>query len=65
MEQQLLSHSFITGDNYNIADIALFAYTHVADEGGFSLEDHAAIRAWIERVNGRRPCRYSRMDRTR
>jgi glutathione S-transferase len=53
MEQQLLSHSFITGDNYNIADIALFAYTHVADEGGFSLEDHAAIRAWIERVNGR------------
>jgi len=53
MEQQLLRHPFVTGDNYNIADIALFAYTHVADEGDFSLEDYAAIRAWIERIKGR------------
>jgi len=53
MEQQLLRHPYIVGDRYNIADIALFAYTHVADEGGFSLHDYAAIRAWIQRIEGR------------
>ena len=53
MERQLLRHPFIAGEHYNIADIALFAYTHVADEGGISLEDYAAIRAWIERIAGR------------
>ena len=53
MEQQLLRNPFITGENYNIADIALFAYTHVADEGGFDLLDYAAIRGWIERIEGR------------
>jgi glutathione S-transferase len=53
MEQQLLRHPFITGDNYNIADIALFAYTHVADEGGFDLEDFPAVGEWIERITGR------------
>ena len=35
---------------YSIADIALYAYTHVADEGGFELERYPAIRAWLERV---------------
>jgi glutathione S-transferase len=39
-------------DRYTIADIALYAYTHVAPEGGFSLEPHSAIRAWLERVAG-------------
>ena len=53
MEQQLSRNPFITGEEYNIADIALFAYTHVADEGGFDLKDYPAIRAWIERINGR------------
>jgi glutathione S-transferase len=53
MEQQLLRQPFITGDKYNIADIALFAYTHVADEGGFNLEDLPAIGEWIERIKGR------------
>jgi len=53
MERQLRRHSFITGDNYNIADIALFAYTHVADEGGFKLDDYAAIREWITTIKGR------------
>jgi glutathione S-transferase len=53
MEQQLLNHSHIAGDRYNIADIALFAYTHVAGEGGFSLHDYPAIRAWIERIEER------------
>ena len=53
MEQQLRCHPFIAGDKYNIADIALFAYTHVAGEGGFSLEDYAAIREWITTIKGR------------
>jgi len=62
MEQRLQRHPFVTGDKYNIADIALFAYTHVADEGGFSLEGYPAIRAWIERIAGRR--NFVRMKKT-
>ena len=38
----------ICGDS--ISDIALFAYTHVAHEGFFNLDDHPRIRSWIERV---------------
>lgn len=53
LEQQFLRHLFVTGDCYNIADIALFAYTHIADEGGFDLEDYPATREWIERIAGR------------
>ncbi len=53
MELQLERHPFITGDTYNIADIALYAYTHVADEGGFDLAEYPAIRAWIERIASR------------
>ena len=49
MEQHLAKTDFIVGD-YSIADIALFAYTHVADEGGFPLDDFPKLRAWIERV---------------
>jgi glutathione S-transferase len=41
---------FLVAERYTIADIALFAYTHVADEGGFDLEPYPAIRAWLERV---------------
>jgi glutathione S-transferase len=43
----------MTGDKMTIADIALFAYTHVADEGGFSLEGFPSVRAWIERISAR------------
>jgi glutathione S-transferase len=53
MEQQLILHPFIAGDNFNIADIALIAYTHVADEGGFSLEGYPAIRGWMTRISER------------
>lgn len=53
MEQQLLRHNYISGDKYNIADIALFAYTHVADEGGFDLGPYPAIRDWIGRIKAR------------
>jgi glutathione S-transferase len=50
MEKHLSSHTFFVGERYTIADIALFAYTHVADEGGFDLTQFPAIQAWIERV---------------
>jgi glutathione S-transferase len=41
---------FFVGDRYTIADIALYAYTHVAHEGGFDLEGFPAVRAWLGRV---------------
>ncbi|BAY88658.1 MULTISPECIES: glutathione S-transferase family protein [unclassified Tolypothrix] len=50
MENHLSDRSFFVGDRYTIADIALFAYTHVADEGGFDLTQFPAIQAWIELV---------------
>lgn len=50
MEQHLETHSFFVGECYTIADIGLFAYTHVADEGGFELVRFPAIEAWIKRV---------------
>jgi glutathione S-transferase len=50
MEQHLGRRSFLVGERYTIADIALFAYTHVAPEGGFGLEDYPAINRWLERV---------------
>lgn len=53
MERQLERTPFISGDKYNIADIALYAYTHVAHEGGFELGKYPAIRAWMERISER------------
>ncbi len=50
MEGHLAQRSFFVGERYTIADIALFAYTHVAHEGGFDLAPYPAVRAWIERV---------------
>jgi glutathione S-transferase len=50
MEGHLAAREFLVGERYTIADIALYAYTHVAPEGGFELEPYPAIRAWLERV---------------
>jgi glutathione S-transferase len=50
MEQQLAREPFFVGDAYSIADIALYAYTHAAGEGGFELQGFPAVRAWITRV---------------
>jgi glutathione S-transferase len=50
MEDHLASRPFMVGESATLADIALFAYTHVADEGGFDLKAHPAICAWIDRV---------------
>jgi glutathione S-transferase len=49
MEGHLARNDFFVGE-YSIADIALFAYTHVAHEGGFPLDEFPNIRAWIEKV---------------
>jgi glutathione S-transferase len=49
MEEHLATRDFFV-DDYSVADIALFAYTHVAAEGGFPLDDFRKLRAWIERV---------------
>ncbi len=53
MERHLADRSWFVGDRFTLADIALYAYTHVAPEGGFSLEDYPAVRAWIDRVASR------------
>jgi glutathione S-transferase len=50
MDQHLSSHDFFANDAYSIADIALFAYTHVAHEGGFDLSPYLKINEWLERV---------------
>jgi len=50
MEQHLAGREWFVGTAYSIADIALYAYTHVAPEGGFDLEPFPAIRAWMKRV---------------
>ncbi|MGH7288496.1 MAG: glutathione binding-like protein, partial [Myxococcota bacterium] len=52
MEGHLARHRFFAAERYTIADIALYAYTHVAEEGGFALAPYPAIRAWLERVSG-------------
>lgn len=50
MNQHLATHTFFVGERYSIADIALYAYTHVAEEGEFSLAEFPHIRAWLQRV---------------
>lgn len=50
MELQLAETPFLAGEKVTTADISLYAYTHVADEGGFELEAYPAIRAWLDRV---------------
>jgi len=52
MERHLKGAPFFAGGSYSIADVALYAYTHVAGEGGFDLERYPAIGGWIRRVRG-------------
>jgi glutathione S-transferase len=51
MESQLKETPFLTGENYTIADVSLYAYTHVAGEGGFDLSLYPAVSAWLKRVS--------------
>ena len=50
MERQLLRTPYLVGDRYSIADVALYAYTHVAHEGDIDLQGYPAICAWMDRV---------------
>lgn len=50
MEEHLRTHDYFVGSGITLADIALYAYTHVAPEGGFDLDKYPAIRDWIDRI---------------
>lgn len=50
MDAQLAGQPFFVGQAYTLADIALYAYTHVAHEAGFDLTPYKNVRTWIERV---------------
>ncbi len=50
LDKHLRDHTFLVGERYTIADIALYAYTHVAPEGGFELERYTSVTRWLERV---------------
>jgi glutathione S-transferase len=50
LERGLTGRTFLVGDRYSLADVALYAYTHVAHEGGFDLSGYPAIEAWLGQV---------------
>ena len=50
MDRRLAGHDWLTDAGPTIADLALFAYTHVADEGDFDLGDTPGVAAWVARV---------------
>ena len=50
MERHLADRRFLVADRFSIADIALYAYTHVAHEGGFDLAPYPAVGTWLDRV---------------
>ena len=50
MERQLARTPFLAGSGYTVADIALYAYTHVAHQGGYRLDDVPRVRQWLARV---------------
>ncbi|MBX6369170.1 MAG: glutathione S-transferase family protein [Rhodospirillales bacterium] len=50
METHLADRAFFVGERYSIADIALYAYTHVAEDGGFDLAPYPSVRRWLDRV---------------
>jgi glutathione S-transferase len=53
IEGHLADHEWLVGDAFSIADISVYGYTHVAEEGGFDLAPYPAVRAWIDRVAAR------------
>jgi glutathione S-transferase len=50
MESHLREHAYFVGDGMTLADIALYAYTHVAPEGGYEVDGYPSIRAWLDRI---------------
>jgi glutathione S-transferase len=62
MEQHLAGRDWFVGDSYGLADIALYAYTHCAGDGGFELSAFPNICAWLDRVQaqpGHSPMQHS------
>lgn len=53
MEKHLGAHAWFSGPGYGIADIALFAYTHCAEDGGFDLAAYPRVRDWLDRIRAR------------
>jgi glutathione S-transferase len=53
MEGHLEGRAYFVGERFTVADIALYAYTHVAPEGGFDLAPYPRVRAWLDRVRDR------------
>jgi glutathione S-transferase len=62
METHLATRSFFAAERYSIADISLYAYTHVAGDGGLDLAPYPAVRAWLARVAGQ-PRHVALLDR--
>jgi glutathione S-transferase len=53
LNAHLAKHDFVTGAGYSVADVGVFGYTHMAEQGGiFDLSPYPAVKAWIERVKG-------------
>jgi glutathione S-transferase len=50
MDDHLAAHEFLVGSRFSVADIALYAYTHTCEEGGYRLADYPAVQAWLVRV---------------
>ena len=50
MDEHLAGRNYLVGDRLTLADLALYAYTHVAHEGGFDLSPYPAVRDWLDRV---------------
>jgi len=50
MDDHLAGHDWFAGGRFGLADIALYAYTHVAEEGGFDLGAYPAVGRWLARV---------------
>ena len=55
MDEHLDGRAFFVGDALSLADIALYAYTHVAEEGGFRLSGYPSVQAWLARIAAQ-PC---------
>ena len=54
LEKHLAQNDFITDFGYSVADIAVFGYTHLANEGGFDLSEYPSVSNWIERVSNQK-----------
>ena len=50
LDRHLDGRRYLVGDSYSLADLAVYGYAHVAEEGGFELDPYPVVRGWIDRV---------------